>query len=92
MIAKEDVLKLELGQTLYHISNRNADGSPQRWRVNGKVKLWKTRPDDYRVPLKYGLKTGDYLTPETTHLLCLTEEEALAYPHGQSDADKVKNG
>jgi hypothetical protein len=27
------------------------------WRVNGAVKTWKTRPGDFRLPIKYGYKT-----------------------------------
>ena len=78
MITKEQALELYHGQVLYHVSNRNADGTPQRWRVNGKVKTWKTRPDHFRVPLKYGLYGYDYLDHTDNHLLCLTEEEALS--------------
>ena len=25
------------------------------WRRNGRTQLWKTRPDEFRVPVKYGL-------------------------------------
>lgn len=32
-----------------------------RVRVTGKVKTWKTRPDDFRIPVKYGLKTCGYV-------------------------------
>lgn len=33
----------------------NADGSNQVWRRNGKTKTWKTRPNDFAVPVKRGL-------------------------------------
>lgn len=26
------------------------------WRRNGATQTWKTRPDDFRVPVKYGLR------------------------------------
>jgi len=35
---------------------KNTDGSCQRWRRNGKTQFWKTRPEDFRVPIKYGLR------------------------------------
>ena len=76
MITLEQAKSLHYRQTLYHMSNRNADGSPQRWRVNGAVKTWKTRPTEVRVPIKYGLRDCDYLTERELHLVCLTEEEA----------------
>lgn len=39
----------------------NADGSPQRWRVNGKIRTWKTRPNEFRVPVKRGLWEFGYI-------------------------------
>ena len=77
MITKEQAVNLYHGQVLYHGINRNADGTPERWRVNGKCKIWKTRPDEFRLPLKYGLKTCDYMDHTNSHLLFLTEEEAM---------------
>ena len=77
MITKEMALKLELGQVLYHTNARNMDGTPQRWRVNGKCKTWKTRPDKFQVPVKWGLKSCDYLNECNAEKLCLTEDEAL---------------
>lgn len=77
MIKLEDAKKLYIGQVIYHVHNRNADGSPQRWKVNGQVKTWKRSPDRIRVPLKHGLYSYDYLTEDDLHLACLTEEEAL---------------
>lgn len=47
---------------LWHRTARNSDGSPVRCRVNGKVKLWKTRPTEFRLPVKYGLRECFYLT------------------------------
>ena len=43
---------------------RNADGSPIRARRSGKTQLWKTRPDDFKQPVKYGLKQSFYITPQ----------------------------
>jgi hypothetical protein len=31
----------------------------ETWRVNGQVKLWKTRPEEIEVPVKYGFN-GPY--------------------------------
>lgn len=33
-----------------------------RWRRNGKTQVWKTRPGEFRVPIKYGLYSYDQLT------------------------------
>jgi len=76
-ITLEQAKELNYRDTLYHVSNRNADGTPQRWRVNGKVKTWKRSPHRVQVPLKHGLYSYDYLTESSLDLVCLTEEEAL---------------
>lgn len=34
----------------------------EHWRRNGQTKTWKTRPEEFQVPIKYGLKTCSYLT------------------------------
>ena len=53
--------QLIYGDVIYHAILKNADGTPQRWRVNGKLKLWKTRPHEIRIPLKRGLYQFYYL-------------------------------
>jgi len=78
MITLEQAKELTGNDILYHVRNRNADGSPQRWRVNGQVKTWKRSPERVRVPIKHGLYSYDYLTEDDLDLVCLTEEEALA--------------
>lgn len=38
------------------------NGSPITLRRNGKTKVWKTRPGEFRIPVKYGLKGTGYIT------------------------------
>lgn len=76
-ITLQEAKELKYGDVLYHVRNRNSDKSPQRWKVNGKPKVWKTRPWAVEVPMKYGLRTFDKLTERDLTLVCLTEEEAL---------------
>lgn len=77
MITLEEAKNLTYRTVLHHNVYRNADGTPQRWRVNGKPKTWKTRPDEVRVPLKHGLYDYGYLTHENLDEFCLTAEEAI---------------
>jgi hypothetical protein len=77
MITLEQAKRLTYKDTLYHVHNRNADGTPQRWRVNGKVKTWKRSPERVQVPIKHGMYSYDYLTEHDLDLVCLTETEAL---------------
>ena len=38
----------------------NSEG--KRCRVNGKIKLWKTRPNEFQLPVKAGLYAYGYIT------------------------------
>ena len=77
-ITLEQAKALQGYETLYHIRYRNADGTPERWRVNGRVKTWKRSPNRVRVPLKRGLREFDYLDEYNLDQFCLTEEGAKA--------------
>jgi len=74
MITLQEAKELAPGTILYHTTNKNKDGSPQRWRVNGKVKTWKTMPDRVKVPLKFGLWETGYLTEQDLDLVTLDPE------------------
>ena len=60
----ERAKNLARGTVLHHKNLENADGTPQRWRVNGAPKTWKTRPNEVRVPVKRGLYSFDYVTAD----------------------------
>lgn len=47
-----------------HVTLKNADKTPLRARRNGKTKTWKTRPNEFRIPAKHGLKECFYITNE----------------------------
>ena len=68
MITKEQALQLKHGEPIHENGCRiiiGPRGGKQiiisRWRVNGKVKTWKTRPEEFRVPLKHGMNGYGYL-------------------------------
>lgn len=44
---------------------RMANGNLWRLRRNGATKLWKTRPSEYRIPVKAGLKSHGYITEDS---------------------------
>ncbi len=68
MITREQALT----ENIFH-EPRNSKNCA-RWRRNGKTKLWKTRPTEFRVPIKWGLKTCGYLTQENMHLFHTVED------------------
>lgn len=61
MLTVEMAKNLRYGQVLSMNNQKNADGTCVRWRVNGKVKTFKRKPD-FQVPLKNGLRDYGYLT------------------------------
>ncbi len=64
MITKKIAENAKYRQVFHHVLLLNADNTPMRCRVNGKCKVWKTRPEDFRLPVKHGLKTCFYITPQ----------------------------
>lgn len=83
----EQAKKLKHGTVLYHTVNNNADGTSQRWRVNGKVKTWKRDPSRISVPVKNGLKNCSYLTQDDLWLVSFTECKRFSFI---SDAQKFQ--
>ena len=63
MIDKDSAVLLgdKRGPTLQTVTLRNSKGAPLYCRVNGKCKTWKTRPDEFRLPVKHGLYTHFYI-------------------------------
>lgn len=51
---------LASGQTIYHASVKNANGSALRARVSGEFKEWK-RTGEWRRPFKHGLYDSFYI-------------------------------
>lgn len=43
-------------------------GKVERWRRNGKTQVWKTRPNEFKVPVKHGLYSYGYITQDNAHL------------------------
>lgn len=65
----KEAKELRVGDILLHRINRNADGSAQRWKVNGKPKTWKRDKGRVRVPIKHGMWDYDYLTEKELELV-----------------------
>ena len=47
-----------------HVTLKDSRGNPVVCRANGKCQTWKTRPNDFKLPVKYGLYQYFYITPE----------------------------
>ena len=44
------------------ISALMSNGNWWKVRRNGRTQLWKTRPDEFRIPVKMGFRTCDEFT------------------------------
>lgn len=67
MITKEQAMTLEVVHIegcRHWVSSRGLDRYQcQVARRNGQTQIWVTRPEDFRVPIKYGLKEFGQITP-----------------------------
>ncbi|HYK70397.1 MAG TPA: hypothetical protein VEV45_20805 [Streptosporangiaceae bacterium] len=62
MITKQDALTADT----FH-ENHEPAGKIFEWRRNGRTQTWVTRPDEFRVPVKYGLRSYGDITEVTAH-------------------------
>lgn len=76
MIDKEKAITLRHGQILHHNTLTMSNGEPLRVRVSGKCQTWRTRPTEFRVPVKFGLYRSDAITHENGEYWSVAGEEA----------------
>ena len=85
MITKEQALSLRYRDLLFNQDVRDSRGGLVVCRVNGACKTWVTRPNYFRLPVKYGLRDCFYITPDNAKEWCYTEEDALLHPLRKED-------
>lgn len=75
MLTKADCVNARYGQTFRYLSGTYARSKElKQVRVSGKCQTWKTRPDDFKLPVKYGMYESLYITPENAAMF-ITEDE-----------------
>lgn len=67
----EKAKTLRCREVLAMNDEKNADGTCVRWRVNGAVKTWKTRPNEFSIPVKHGMYDYGYVTEKNYQLFHL---------------------
>jgi len=76
MITKSHATNAQHGTNFWHATLTNVDGkTPQMVRVTGKCKTWKTRPDEFKLPVARGMYEHGYITHETAEDWKSTEWE-----------------
>lgn len=61
------MVTLEEAQTarfFEHMTLKNSAKQPLRCRASGKCQLWKTRPAEFKLPVKHGLYNSFYISNE----------------------------
>jgi hypothetical protein len=76
MLTLEEAKSLRAGQIVFLVGHFNADGTSARWKVNGKVKIWKRDAFRVQVPLKHGLYNHGYITEDNLELFSLIAPES----------------
>jgi hypothetical protein len=77
MITKDIALSLRYRDELVHRTERDSRGLPARCRVNGACVTWKTRPFDFKLPVKYGLAQCFYITERNAEQWSLPSHRQL---------------
>lgn len=67
--------RLKPGDIVYQSNKLNSDGTLRRWKVTGKVKVWKTNINRVKVPVKHGLYTYGYITENNIDILLIEDKE-----------------
>lgn len=67
MITKQQAEAANYRQEFHHTKLKDSRGEPVRCRVNGKCKTWKTKPEQFELPVKHGLYTCFYITQTNAH-------------------------
>ncbi len=74
MITKAQALSANYRQHFFFLSRLN--GEVKRCRVSGKCQTWKTRPDEFRLPIKYDLYQSHYIGHDNAHEFFANEHDA----------------
>ena len=59
-ITREQALTL----STFHMPSNRDSAHCYVWRRNGRTQTWKTRPNDFHVPVKYGLYVYGYISQD----------------------------
>jgi len=63
VITKEQALTVNR----FHENTPRSNGACYVWRRNGRTQTWVTRPDHFKVPVKHGMWSYDYITQDNAH-------------------------
>jgi hypothetical protein len=74
MVGGPEVITKQQALTASEFHQNHEPGAKvYRWRRNGRTQTWKTRPDEFRVPVKYGLYGYGQITDSIADLYHVAE-------------------
>ena len=84
MISKQQAIDCDMFHAngcTRHIGPRGGvKESIEQWRRNGVTKTWKTRPTEFRIPVKFGMYGYGYIEDSTAHQAHTAEDCPLNDP------------
>lgn len=84
-ITFSQAIQLKSCNSIHHNTLKNCDGKTcQVFKINGKVKLWKTKPYQFQIPIKRGLREYYYLTENNCDQFHLPDSCCGACPQSDS--------
>lgn len=87
----DDAKRLRVGQALFHLYNKNADGTAQKWRVNAKVRVWERDPSRIKISVKSGTYLYDTITENELNMVSL-EQPMVEFGKGIRIVQKQNGG
>lgn len=88
MVTRDQLESLSYGQTLHcctkHECNKvegprgGVKENITRVCKSGMVKTWKTRPNDFHMPIKYGLRDSYWIDQDNAHMFHLPQDCAVS--------------
>ena len=90
MITKDVAVTLKRGTELFSSLRKESRGNPSKVRVTGKCQTWKARPNDFSLPVKYGLYESFRIVNDAfaEHWHLIEEEARAAFPSGTVESHR----
>jgi hypothetical protein len=92
MVTKDDCVNAGYRDTFRYLAGTYSRSKDlKQVRVSGKCKTWKTRPDDFQLPVKYGMYESLYITPSNAAMFITEAEYEARKESAQAVGSVLKN-
>lgn len=92
MVTKQDCINARHGDHFRYLGGTYSKSKElKQVRVSGKCQTWKSRPEDFRLPVKYGMYESLAITPDNAAMFITEAEYQLRKPQAQAVGQVLKN-